>query len=195
MRKSEKKGPNSKSPRCPIFKFFVVTREVICQKVAPIWDPVNFFWVFSLLGHCGKFYECKKIMFCCLLSHSARKQVRCYWSVMVSTKTLLPTKFKPSVIDPLWEFLWSHGHCPIVQKRRFQSAVSRCSFSSRKHPILTDSKDWCFNWKPRFLIIRGLSVNKSICSARFRSTSADHILYNSAWIWLCMMIISVSWFT
>ena len=43
----------SKFPRCPIFKFFVVTREVICQKMAPILDPVNFFWVFSLLGHCG----------------------------------------------------------------------------------------------------------------------------------------------
>ena len=53
MRKSEKKGPNSKFPRCPIFKFFVVTREVICQKMAPILDPVNFFWVFSLLSHCG----------------------------------------------------------------------------------------------------------------------------------------------
>ena len=53
MRKSEKKGPNSKSPRCPIFKFFVVTREVICQKMAPILDPVNFFWVFSLISHCG----------------------------------------------------------------------------------------------------------------------------------------------
>ena len=53
MRKSEKKGPNSKSPHCPIFKFFVVTREVICQKMAPILDPVNFFGVFSLLGHCG----------------------------------------------------------------------------------------------------------------------------------------------
>ena len=53
MRKSEKKGPNSKFPRCPFFKFFVVTREVICQKMAPILDPVNFFWVFSLLGSCG----------------------------------------------------------------------------------------------------------------------------------------------
>ena len=53
MRKSEKKGPNSKSPRCPIFNFFVVTREVIFQKMAQILDPVNFFWVFSLLSHCG----------------------------------------------------------------------------------------------------------------------------------------------
>ena len=43
MRKSEKKGPNSKFPRCPIFKYFMVTREVICQKMAPILDPVNFF--------------------------------------------------------------------------------------------------------------------------------------------------------
>ena len=54
MRKSEKKGPNSKSPRCPIFKFFVVTREVIFPKMAPILDPVNFFGVFSLLGPCVK---------------------------------------------------------------------------------------------------------------------------------------------
>ena len=53
MRKSEKKGPNSKRARCPIFKLFVVTREVIFPKMAPILDPVNFFGVFSLLGHCG----------------------------------------------------------------------------------------------------------------------------------------------
>ena len=43
MRKSEKKGPNSKRARCLIFKFFVVTREVICQKMAPILDLVIFF--------------------------------------------------------------------------------------------------------------------------------------------------------
>ena len=43
MRKSEKKGPNPKSPCCPIFNFFVVTREVICQKMAPILDLVIFF--------------------------------------------------------------------------------------------------------------------------------------------------------
>ena len=42
----------SKRARCPIFKYFVVTREVICQKMAPILDPVNFFWVFSLISHC-----------------------------------------------------------------------------------------------------------------------------------------------
>ena len=30
----------------------MVTREVICQKMAPILDPVNFFWVLILLGHC-----------------------------------------------------------------------------------------------------------------------------------------------
>ena len=53
MRKSEKKGPNSKRARCPIFKFFVLTREVIFPKMAPILDPVNFFWVFSLISHCG----------------------------------------------------------------------------------------------------------------------------------------------
>ena len=45
-------GPNSKRARCPIFKFFVVTREVICRKMAPILELVNFFWVFSLLSHC-----------------------------------------------------------------------------------------------------------------------------------------------
>ena len=144
-----------------------------------------------------KFKKARRLCFvaCFLILQGNKCELSCYWSVMVSTKTLLPTKFKPPVIDPLREFLWSHGHCPIVQKKRLEAAVSRFSFSSRKHPILTDSKDWCFNWKPRFLIIQGLSVNKSICSARFRSTSADHILYNSAWIWLCMMIISVSWFT
>ena len=54
MRKSEKKGPNSKRARCPIFNFFVLTRGVICQKMAPILDPVNFFWVFSLISHCEK---------------------------------------------------------------------------------------------------------------------------------------------
>ena len=54
MRKSEKKGLNSKSPRCPIFKFFVVTREFICQKMSPILDPVYFFGVFSLISHCDK---------------------------------------------------------------------------------------------------------------------------------------------
>ena len=53
MRKSEKKGPNSKSPRCPIFKFFVVTREVIFPKMAPILDLVSFFWVSSLRSHCA----------------------------------------------------------------------------------------------------------------------------------------------
>ena len=52
MRKSEKKGPNSKRAHCPIFKFFVVTSEVIFRKMAPILDLVNFFGVFSLLGHC-----------------------------------------------------------------------------------------------------------------------------------------------
>ena len=52
MRKGGKNLIFSKFPRCPIFNFFVVTREVICQKMAPILDPVNFFWVFSLLSHC-----------------------------------------------------------------------------------------------------------------------------------------------
>ena len=47
MRKSEKKGPNSKRACCPIFKFFVVTREVIFPKMAPILDPVSFFWGFQ----------------------------------------------------------------------------------------------------------------------------------------------------
>ena len=53
MRKSEKKGINSKSPRCPIFIFFVVTREVIFLKMATILDPVNFLWAFSLTSHCA----------------------------------------------------------------------------------------------------------------------------------------------
>jgi len=43
----------SKSPHGPIFKFCVVIREAILQKMAPILDPVNFFSVLTLLGHCG----------------------------------------------------------------------------------------------------------------------------------------------
>ena len=43
----------SKFPRRPILNFLVVTQEVICQKMAPILDPVIFFWVFSLFGSCG----------------------------------------------------------------------------------------------------------------------------------------------
>ena len=46
----------SKSPHGPIFKFFVVIREVILQKVAPILDPVNFFSVLTLLGKCVDSY-------------------------------------------------------------------------------------------------------------------------------------------
>ena len=42
----------SKSPHGPIFKFCVVIREVILQKMAPILDPINFFSVLSLLDHC-----------------------------------------------------------------------------------------------------------------------------------------------
>ena len=52
MRKSEEKDPNSKFPHCPIFKFFVVTPEVICQKNGTNFRPSNFFWDFSLLGSC-----------------------------------------------------------------------------------------------------------------------------------------------
>ena len=44
----------SKSPHGPIFKFCVVIREAILQKMAPILDPVNFFSVLTLLGHCGQ---------------------------------------------------------------------------------------------------------------------------------------------
>ena len=43
----------SKRARCPIFKLFVVIREVILQKMAPILDPVNFFSFLTLLGHCA----------------------------------------------------------------------------------------------------------------------------------------------
>ena len=42
MRKSE----NNSIFSLPDFQFFVVTREVICQKMAPIIEPVNF-WGFS----------------------------------------------------------------------------------------------------------------------------------------------------
>ena len=47
MRKSEKKGPNSKRACCLIFKLFVVTCEVISPKMAPILDPVIFFLGFQ----------------------------------------------------------------------------------------------------------------------------------------------------
>ena len=43
----------SKSPHGPIFKFCVVIREAILQKMAPILDPVNFFSVLTLLDDCG----------------------------------------------------------------------------------------------------------------------------------------------
>ena len=50
--KKHKNGSKSKFPHCPIFKFFVVTRGIIPEKMPPVLDPVNFFWVFSLLGPC-----------------------------------------------------------------------------------------------------------------------------------------------
>ena len=43
----------SKSPHGRIFNFFVVIREVILQKMAPILDLVNFFLVLTLISHCG----------------------------------------------------------------------------------------------------------------------------------------------
>ena len=43
----------SKSPHGPIFKFCVVIREAILQKMAPILDPVNFFSVLTLISHCA----------------------------------------------------------------------------------------------------------------------------------------------
>ena len=42
----------SKRAHGPIFKFCVVIREAILQKMAPILDPVNFFSVLTLLGNC-----------------------------------------------------------------------------------------------------------------------------------------------
>ena len=42
----------SKSPHGPIFKFCVVIREAILQKMAPILDPVNFFSFLTLLADC-----------------------------------------------------------------------------------------------------------------------------------------------
>ena len=43
----------SKSPHGPIFNFFVVIREVILQKMAPILALVNFFSFLTLIGNCG----------------------------------------------------------------------------------------------------------------------------------------------
>ena len=51
--KNDKNGSKSKFPHSPIFKFFVVIREVIPEKMAPISDSINFFWVLSLLSHCA----------------------------------------------------------------------------------------------------------------------------------------------
>ena len=42
----------SRSPHGPIFKFFVVIREVILQKMAPILAPVNSYSVLTLIGNC-----------------------------------------------------------------------------------------------------------------------------------------------
>ena len=47
----------SKSPHGPIFNFFVVIREVILQKMAPILAPVNFFSVLTLIGNCVLYYH------------------------------------------------------------------------------------------------------------------------------------------
>ena len=44
----------SKSPHGPIFKFCVVIREVILQKISLILDPVNFFSVLTLLADCAQ---------------------------------------------------------------------------------------------------------------------------------------------
>ena len=42
----------SKRAHGPIFKFCVVIREAILQKMAPVLDPVNFFSVLTLLDDC-----------------------------------------------------------------------------------------------------------------------------------------------
>ena len=56
--KTQNKNANfSESPHGPIFKFCVVIREAILQKMAPILDPVNFFSVLTLLGHCERLPE------------------------------------------------------------------------------------------------------------------------------------------
>ena len=60
--KNDKNGSKSKFPRCPIFKFFVVTREVIPEKMPPILDSINFFWVLTLLGHCASYFLRKNSM-------------------------------------------------------------------------------------------------------------------------------------
>ena len=51
--KNDKNANFSKFPSCPIFKFFVMTREVICQILAPINRPGQFLWVLILLGDCS----------------------------------------------------------------------------------------------------------------------------------------------
>ena len=59
--KKHKNGSKSKFPHCPIFKFFVVTRGIIPEKMPPVLDPVNFFWVFSVLGPCEPAERRRKI--------------------------------------------------------------------------------------------------------------------------------------
>ena len=54
----------SKRARCPIFKFCVVIREVILQKMAPILAPVNFFSVLTLISHCVRLlYSVSLVLF------------------------------------------------------------------------------------------------------------------------------------
>ena len=52
----------SKRAHGPIFKFCVVIREAILQKMAPILDPVNFFSVLTLLDDCVPTYLWDKLI-------------------------------------------------------------------------------------------------------------------------------------
>ena len=88
----------SKSPHGPIFKFCVVIREVFLQKMAPILDPVNFFFGFDPFrqlctihraaltakkktGKCRK-EEKKPIYYPQVVMRKSGKQVECTGAVL-----------------------------------------------------------------------------------------------------------------
>ena len=90
MRKSEKRA--QKKPSLPDFQFFVVTCEVICQKMAPILDPVIFFGVFTLLDRSGV---------ACL------EHLRVFPFLAVKLlKRSIKNNWRKEILSTLWEKYW-----------------------------------------------------------------------------------------
>ena len=91
--KNDKNGSKSKFLRCPIFKFFVVIREVIPEKMAPISDSINFFWVLSLLSHCdmGAKSECNWLPY--LRSEEGSHKGSCWVDICTCPRQIPPTLF------------------------------------------------------------------------------------------------------